>query len=488
MNICRQCGRPVPQEATFCAVCGAPVAVPGTAVAPPVPSPVPAPIAAPAQQSIPPQQPVPSPPSQQPTQALPPLPQTPPAPTQSFAPIPAAPVPPSPAAGAPPQPAFPGTPAPGAPVTVKRRLGGGAIAAIAGGIIAVIVAIALAIIIPNLAAVKAMLGFRPNNPIVVTADALASIGKLQSTGFTLSGDVNGTGFTLDGEYSLGSTTDKSMMYITVKGDGSTPMSFAWQNGAFGMSAEIDSYWTGTETQYAYASRADIRNAIRDTAGSEWDDVVIDTKNAIVRDGHWDFAGAARTFNEGAGGIDDNADVKRWNDGQMNEAAQAEYAKFALRFFGERLEKKDVQAKVFPKNERETSGGVTRLTYELDLTAFLRELATYWKTHEGDYPELRAYLIKQIREQYDGTRADAEDRYADALQRMIDGDYDTDMPRVDVSLEYESGRSLNTLDITVDGDGTTASLGLELHEKNKVSVDEPNVSDFMDQAKTMGMSL
>lgn len=546
MNICKQCGTTIPDGVMFCPSCGAPAAVPYGTTAPIPSSSVPT-------QALP-QQPAP-PISTQPTQALPPLPQAAPAPTQQFSPVPAVPMPatgaaPTPAAapasmlasapatqGVPPvpgvitppngpgvpsapvQPTFPGTsgaippvpggpavpgvpgaPVPGVPgmpgvpgiaVAAKRRMSGGKIAAIVGGIVAVLVVVALAIIIPNLTAVKALLGFRPNNPFVVTSDAIASIGKLSSTRYELSGSSDDTGkFSASGSYSLGADTDSSMLYFTTKTDDYGRIAFAWQNGNFGALVQSKSYWTGDmETQYGYASRGDIRNAIRDLAGSEWDDIVLDTKDVIVKDKHWDFAGALETFNKGAKQLDDNYDVKRWNEGQMSEATQKEYAKFALKYFGEHMEKKDVQTKVFPKQESVKSGGNTKLTYDLDLDAFLQDLGQYWQKNEKSYPELRAYLVKQLREQEGYSSSEAEREFDKAVQKMADGDYDSgELPSVEVMVDYGAKRSLNELEVTVDGDSTgRATVDLKLSDKDAVSVDDHEVSDFMAKAKSEGVS-
>ena len=44
---------------------------------------------------------------------------------------------------------------------------------------------ALAFIVPNFTAVKAMLGFQPTNPLVVTFDAINSLSTLRSTKYEL---------------------------------------------------------------------------------------------------------------------------------------------------------------------------------------------------------------------------------------------------------------------------------------------------------------
>lgn len=73
-------------------------------------------------------------------------------------------------------------------------------------LLATILVAALAFIIPNFTAVKAMLGFRPTNPLVVTFDAINSLSTLRSTKYELrthSSTDDSLDVRMSGMYSLG---------------------------------------------------------------------------------------------------------------------------------------------------------------------------------------------------------------------------------------------------------------------------------------------
>ena len=73
-------------------------------------------------------------------------------------------------------------------------------------LLATILVAALAFIIPNFTAVKAMLGFRPTNPLVVIFDAINSLSTLRSTKYELrthSSTDDSLDARMSGMYSLG---------------------------------------------------------------------------------------------------------------------------------------------------------------------------------------------------------------------------------------------------------------------------------------------
>lgn len=93
---------------------------------------------------------------------------------------------------------------------------------------------ALAFIIPNFTAVKAMLGFRPTNPLVVTFDAINSLSTLRSTKYELrthSSTDDSLDVRMSGMYSLGKTTNDSSASVTIKTD-EQATTLAWHKGAF----------------------------------------------------------------------------------------------------------------------------------------------------------------------------------------------------------------------------------------------------------------
>ncbi|MFR6195501.1 MAG: hypothetical protein ACLUJX_06010 [Bifidobacterium longum] len=86
-------------------------------------------------------------------------------------------------------------------------------------LLATILVAALAFIIPNFTAVKAMLGFRPTNPLVVTFDAINSLSTLRSTKYELrthSSTDDSLDARMSGMYSLGKTTNESSASFTSK--------------------------------------------------------------------------------------------------------------------------------------------------------------------------------------------------------------------------------------------------------------------------------
>ena len=173
MAYCGHCGNRVDRPARFCPACGASVdsapAVPAPSVPPSIP-------AAPVAPSV---------------YAAPAAPQ--PAPT---APLPALPIP-APAA-------YQATDA--TAVLAPPRKSSKKLIAVLCALLATILVAALAFIVPNFTAVKAMLGFQPTNPLVVTFDAINSLSTLRSTKYELrthSSTDDSLDARMSGMYSLG---------------------------------------------------------------------------------------------------------------------------------------------------------------------------------------------------------------------------------------------------------------------------------------------
>lgn len=392
-------------------------------------------------------------------------------------------------------PVAPGVPGgmPGVPAPKKRGLGGGAIAAIAGGVMAVILVVALAFIIPNFTAVKMMLGFRPNNPLMVTYDALASLDKVQSTRFEWTADTgydNGE-VKISGAYSLGKSTDESMAYFEYEMPDYMTVRAAWQNGNVGMYQKneymsgLDWYGDMDQDVYYYVSGKQIRSSLRSSLGREWSQVILDTKDALVKNGKWDVQGAQRTFLEQSAKAsgDDSYDeyLDKMKSSQPSDEESKEIGTFSMKFFAEELEKKDVADAIFPSKTTERSDSGTKLTYEFDLAAFSHELASYWQDHEDDYPAMRDYMIRVLKESNDSSRSEAEKALDDAIDQMLDVK-SSDAPTLEIMVDYGNGRTLNELKISGEQDGRRVSVGVKLTDKGKVSVDDADVTDFMKDAK------
>ena len=184
MAYCGHCGNRVDRPARFCPACGASVDS-----APVASVPVPAASSAVPTASIPaPAVPAPSvPPS---------IPAAPVAPSVYAAP--AAPLPiPAPAA-------YQATDA--TAVLAPPRKSSKKLIAVLCALLATILVAALAFIVPNFTAVKAMLGFQPTNPLVVTFDAINSLSTLRSTKYELrthSSTDDSLDARMSGMYSLG---------------------------------------------------------------------------------------------------------------------------------------------------------------------------------------------------------------------------------------------------------------------------------------------
>ena len=183
MAYCGHCGNRVDRPARFCPACGASVdSAPVASVPVPAAPAVPAP-------SVPPS--IPAAPVAPSVYAAPAAPQ--PAPT---APLPALPIP-APAA-------YQATDA--TAVLAPPRKSSKKLIAVLCALLATILVAALAFIVPNFTAVKAMLGFQPTNPLVVTFDAINSLSTLRSTKYELrthSSTDDSLDARMSGMYSLG---------------------------------------------------------------------------------------------------------------------------------------------------------------------------------------------------------------------------------------------------------------------------------------------
>ena len=154
MAYCGHCGNRVDRPARFCPACGASVDSAPVASVPAAPQPAPT------------------------------------------APLPALPIP-APAA-------YQATDA--TAVLAPPRKSSKKLIAVLCALLATILVAALAFIVPNFTAVKAMLGFQPTNPLVVTFDAINSLSTLRSTKYELrthSSTDDSLDARMSGMYSLG---------------------------------------------------------------------------------------------------------------------------------------------------------------------------------------------------------------------------------------------------------------------------------------------
>ncbi|NMN01288.1 dihydrolipoamide succinyltransferase [Bifidobacterium sp. DSM 109958] len=508
MKFCVECGRALADTAKFCGSCGAPAApaaqganagpAGGTSQPQPGPQSYEAVSAHRPMHAAQPQQPAPVPQtaSTQPLAQPQPIAPTQPIAQQPYAPQQAAPAPSfAPPASAAPAPAFPVPAGAGAPVTgadaalapAARARHGWRIAAIIAAVVAVAVGGTLAWAIPNVPAVRQLLGMGPKNPGAVTMQVLQSTQDVSSAKFNMTfEELNGstpTGnkVTIDGKYALGANTDASLFDVQVS-DPSDDASgrLVWSGGAFGGQITGD----GFDDQYAYVDVNGMRDDLQKlleyeldaTTAKQYTDLVFNVKDAIVKDGKIDSKGALKVFNDGMSAIDDEY-AKEYRKYMPNEAVNQQYADFVNAFFTKGLEDSAVQARVFPgKTETKVDGG-TKLSYDLNMVEFAHELANYWTANQNSYPDLRKTLVDAA-----GSEAD----FNDAVKQMQDWNPDSDeVPGITVAVTYGSGYRFDALEVTLKepGGGSEAyRMNLTVSDQNKVSADDADAAQFMSTAK------
>lgn len=429
------------------------------------------------------------------TMPLPVAPTAPVAPPVS-APSPAVPAPavapaqPVPAGVVPAPPSFAPPTAPGAVPGVPGVSGGASAAvrrvsrktiAVISTVVAAVIAVALAFIIPNFTAVKAALGFRPNNPLVVTMDALNSLTTLRSAKYEAKFSANGSSATFSGLYSLGSTTDDSSAMLTFDADDSKG-SIAWYKGAVAAGGG----YQDEDYSYYYYDADQLESTLRDGMGGDAANFVMDVKDALIKNGRIDVEGTEQTVYDKLDSLSDeyNVDeIERFKDTQPSAAVKSEASKLMQHYFGVELEKKEAIATIFPMHTSQKSGGTTQLDYRIDLKALAQHFVSYWTAHETEYPQLRAWVINQIK---DSGVDDAESEYRKALDQVRKWDFGTGsevkMPYVEVSLNYGGKRMLNSISVHAEYDGDSVDGSLSLSGQNLVSASDTQVTEFVDKAK------
>lgn len=377
--------------------------------------------------------------------------------------------------------AAPGIPgASGGAASAVRRVSRKTVAIISAAVAAV-VAVALAFIIPNFTAVRAALGFRPNNPLVVTMDALNSLTTLRAAKYEAKFSANGSDATFSGLYSLGSTTDDSSAMLTFDADDSKG-SVVWYKGAV---AAGGSYADEDYTYYYYDADR-LESTLRDGMGGDAASFVLDVKDALIKNGRVDVEGTEQVVYDKLDSLSNDYDtdeIERFKDTQPSAAVKAEATKLVQHYFGVELEKKEAIAAIFPMHTSQKSGGATQLDYRIDLKALAQHFVNYWTAHEAEYPQLRSWIIKQIG---DSGVDDAESEYRKALDQVRKWDFGTGsevkMPYVEVSLNYGGKRMLNSISVHAEYDGDSVDASLSLSGQNLVSASDTQVTEFVDKAK------
>lgn len=228
--------------------------------------------------------------------------------------------------------------------------------------------------------------------------------------------------------------------MTIKTD-EQATTLAWHKGAFAGK----NVWYDDDPYYIYYPADQYEDDLRNGVGSDVADLILNVKDALVKNGAWDITGAE-------------------------------------------LEDKNVRSQLFPNTSSAKSAGNTQLSYQIDVKALAQHFVNYWISHEAQYPHLKSWVIQQIEDTGVG---DAEGEYRQALDNVRNWDFGTDeepdMPTITVDLNYGRKRLMSSIAVSVSGkdeygDSYKGSLSLTLSQQNAVSVDDPDLTDTVSKAK------
>ena len=251
--------------------------------------------------------------------------------------------------------------------------------------------------------------------------------------------------------------------MTIKTD-EQATTLAWHKGAFAGK----NVWYDDDPYYIYYPADQYEDDLRNGVGSDVADLILNVKDALVKNGAWDI--------DRAKGTKTSAEVK------------AEASKFIQQYLGVELEDKNVRSQLFPNTSSAKSAGNTQLSYQIDVKALAQHFVNYWISHEAQYPHLKSWVIQQIEDTGVG---DAEGEYRQALDNVRNWDFGTDeepdMPTITVDLNYGRKRLMSSIAVSVSGkdeygDSYKGSLSLTLSQQNAVSVDDPDLTDTVSKAK------
>lgn len=238
----------------------------------------------------------------------------------------------------------------------------------------------------------------------------------------------------------GKTTNDSSASVTIKTD-EQATTLAWHKGAFAGK----NVWYDDDPYYIYYPADQYEDDLRNGVGSDVADLILNVKDALVKNGAWDITGAE-------------------------------------------LEDKNVRSQLFPNTSSAKSAGNTQLSYQIDVKALAQHFVNYWISHEAQYPHLKSWVIQQIEDTGVG---DAEGEYRQALNNVRNWDFGTDeepdMPTITVDLNYGRKHLMSSIAVSVSGkdeygDSYKGSLSLTLSQQNAVSVDDPDLTDTVSKAK------
>lgn len=253
----------------------------------------------------------------------------------------------------------------------------------------------------------------------------------------------------------------------------------------------ENVWYDDDPYYIFYPADQYEDDLRNGVGSDVADLILNVKDALVKNGAWDITGAERTFYDQLDKMNDDGysnDIDRAKGTKTSAEVKAEASKFIQQYLGVELEDKNVRSQLFPNTSSAKSAGNTQLSYQIDVKALAQHFVNYWISHEAQYPHLKSWVIQQIEDTGVG---DAEGEYRQALDNVRNWDFGTDeepdMPTITVDLNYGRKHLMSSIAVSVSGkdeygDSYKGSLSLTLSQQNAVSVDDPDLTDTVSKAK------
>ncbi len=129
--------------------------------------------------------------------------------------------------------------------------------------------------------------------------------------------------------------------VTIKTD-EQATTLAWHKGAFAGK----NVWYDDDPYYIYYPADQYEDDLRNGVGSDVADLILNVKDALVKNGAWDITGAERTLYRSAGQDERRWVLERHRPGQGHEnvsEVKAEASKFIQQYLGVELEDKKICA-------------------------------------------------------------------------------------------------------------------------------------------------
>lgn len=182
--------------------------------------------------------------------------------------------------------------------------------------------------------------------------------------------------------------------MTIKTD-EQATTLAWHKGAFAGK----NVWYDDDPYYIYYPADQYEDDLRNGVGSDVADLILNVKDALVKNGAWDITGAERTFYDQLDKMNDDGysnDIDRAKGTKTSAEVKAEASKFIQQYLGVELEDKNVRSQLFPNTSSAKSAGNTQLSYQIDVKALAQHFVNYWISHEAQYPHLKSWVIQADR--------------------------------------------------------------------------------------------